>query len=154
MQSFDDLRFIIIDFKGESSRPLLFITAIVLAAKSSASPWWCRCSVIRLGSRSVASFTNGPPRDHSRWRRHGNVPLRPGHRPGRLRPECVFSQAAHGPRRRDCLAGVGGFELRNVVANYPTEESHRFAGIHPNSGHRDYSRLSCGGRNTQLGSGC
>jgi hypothetical protein len=35
-------------------------------------------------------------------------------------------------------------ELRNVVANYPFEKSHRFAGILLNSGHRDNSRLSCG----------
>jgi hypothetical protein len=35
-------------------------------------------------------------------------------------------------------------DLRNVAANYPFERSHRFAGIPPNSGHRDYSRLSCG----------
>ena len=35
-------------------------------------------------------------------------------------------------------------DLRNVVANYPFERSHRFAGIRPNSGYRDYSRLSCG----------
>src|SRR6266566_9270694 len=41
-------------------------------------------------------------------------------------------------------------ELRNVGANYPFERSHRFAGIQPNSGHRDYSRLSCGVGETQL----
>ena len=35
--------------------------------------------------------------------------------------------------------------------NYPFERSHRFAGIRPNSGHRDYSRLSCGIEETQLG---
>ena len=35
-------------------------------------------------------------------------------------------------------------DLRNVVTNYPFERSHRFPGIKPNSGHRDYSRLSCG----------
>jgi len=29
-------------------------------------------------------------------------------------------------------------DLRNVVANYPFEKSLRFAGIQPNSGHRDY----------------
>src|SRR5438046_8276645 len=37
-----------------------------------------------------------------------------------------------------------GLELRNVDANYLFERSHRFAGIQPNSGFRDYSRLSCG----------
>src|SRR6266446_1871415 len=31
--------------------------------------------------------------------------------------------------RPDCVAGVGGLELRNVVANYPFERSHRFPGI-------------------------
>src|SRR6266480_5362276 len=41
-------------------------------------------------------------------------------------------------------------DLRNVGANYPFERSHRFAGIQPNSGHRDYSRLSCGVGETQL----
>ena len=42
-------------------------------------------------------------------------------------------------------------DLRNVVANYPFESSHRFAGIQPNSGHRDHSRLSCDLGETQLG---
>jgi hypothetical protein len=42
-----------------------------------------------------------------------------------------------------------GLELRNVVAKYPFERSHRFPGIQPNSGHRDYSRLSCGVEDTQ-----
>jgi hypothetical protein len=42
-------------------------------------------------------------------------------------------------------------ELRNVDANYLFERSHRFAGIQPNSGFGDYSRLSCGVGDTQLG---
>src|SRR5260221_9553531 len=42
-------------------------------------------------------------------------------------------------------------DLRNVGANYPFEKSLRFVGIQPNSGHRDYSRLSCGDGDTQLG---
>jgi hypothetical protein len=42
-------------------------------------------------------------------------------------------------------------DLRNVDANYAFERSHRFAGIQPNSGFGDYSRLSCGVRETQLG---
>jgi len=46
---------------------------------------------------------------------------------------------------------VVGFELRNVVTNYPFESSCRFPGIQPNSGHRDYSRLSCSVGDTQLG---
>jgi hypothetical protein len=44
----------------------------------------------------------------------------------------------------DGMAGVVGLELRNVGANYPFEKSHRYPGTQPNSGHRDYSRLSCG----------
>jgi hypothetical protein len=48
-------------------------------------------------------------------------------------------------RETDCVAGHVRFELRNVDANYPLERSHRFAGIQPNSGLRDYSRLSCDG---------
>jgi hypothetical protein len=46
----------------------------------------------------------------------------------------------------DCVAGVGGLELRNVDANYLFERSHRFAGIQPNSGFGDYSGLSGGAR--------
>jgi hypothetical protein len=41
----------------------------------------------------------------------------------------------------DCMAGVRGLELRNVVANYPFERSRRFPGLKPNSGHGDYSRF-------------
>ena len=62
-----------------------------------------------------------------------------------------FLPAGHGPQRRDCLAGHVRFELRNVIANYPFEKSHRFAGIQPNFGHGDHSRLSCGAGDTQLG---
>jgi hypothetical protein len=47
-------------------------------------------------------------------------------------------------QRPDCLAGVGGLELRNVGAKYPFERSHRFPVIQPNFGRRDYSRSSCG----------
>src|SRR6516164_4022520 len=39
--------------------------------------------------------------------------------------------------RPDCLAGHVRLELRNVVANYPFERSHRFPVIEPNSGRRD-----------------
>ncbi len=48
------------------------------------------------------------------------------------------------------MAGHVGLELRNVVAKYPFETSLRFAGIQPNSGHRDYSRFRCGIGDTQL----
>jgi hypothetical protein len=43
--------------------------------------------------------------------------------------------------------------LRNVNANCRFERSHRFAGIEPNFGFGDYSRLSCGVGDTQLGAG-
>jgi hypothetical protein len=49
------------------------------------------------------------------------------------------------------MAGHVRLELRNVVANYPFESSRIFPGIQPNSDHRDYSRLRCGVRETQLG---
>src|SRR5262249_18195246 len=55
------------------------------------------------------------------------------------------------PQRPDCVAGHVRFELRNVVANYPFDRSHRFVGIQPNSGFGDYSRLSYGVGDTQLG---
>ena len=48
------------------------------------------------------------------------------------------------------MAEVVGLELRNVVVKYPLEKSHRFPGIQPNSGHRDYSSLSCDVGDTQL----
>ena len=53
--------------------------------------------------------------------------------------------------RPDCVAGHVGLELSNVEANYPFERSNRFAGIQPNSAFGDYSRLSCGVGDTQLG---
>jgi hypothetical protein len=40
---------------------------------------------------------------------------------------------------------------QNVGAKYPFERSHRFAGIQPDSSHRDYLRLSCAVGETQLG---
>jgi hypothetical protein len=49
------------------------------------------------------------------------------------------------------VAGHVRFELRNVVVNYPFERSHRFPEIQPYSGHGDYSRLSCGAGDPQLG---
>ena len=42
-------------------------------------------------------------------------------------------------------------DLRNVVANYPFENSRRFAGNQSNSGQGDHSRLSCNAGDTQLG---
>jgi hypothetical protein len=51
------------------------------------------------------------------------------------------------------VAGVGGFELRNVVANYPFESSRGFPRSAPNFGHGDHSRLSCSAGDTQLGAG-
>ena len=55
----------------------------------------------------------------------------------------VLTAARKSRWRPDCLAGHVGLELRNVDANYPFERSHKFAGIQPNSGHGDHSRLSC-----------
>ena len=55
-------------------------------------------------------------------------------------------------QRPDCVAGQRGLELRNFVANYPFERSHRFAGSQANSGHRDDSRLSCAVGQMQPGS--
>jgi hypothetical protein len=49
------------------------------------------------------------------------------------------------------VAGHVGLELRNVGANYPFERAQDLRGIQPNSGDRDYSRLSCGIGDTQLG---
>jgi hypothetical protein len=49
------------------------------------------------------------------------------------------------------VAGHVRLELRNVGAKYPFERLHGFQGIQPNSGSRDYSRLSCGVWETQLG---
>jgi putative NADH-flavin reductase len=50
------------------------------------------------------------------------------------------------------VAGHVRFELRNVVANYPFESSRGFPRSEPNSGHGDYSRLSCAVGQMQLGS--
>jgi hypothetical protein len=48
------------------------------------------------------------------------------------------------------LEDLKQLELRNVTATYPFERSHTFTGTQPNSGHRDYSRLSCDVGYTQL----
>ena len=53
--------------------------------------------------------------------------------------------------RPDCVAGHVRLELRNVAINYPLVRAHRFAGIQPNSGRRDYSRLSCAAGEMPLG---
>ena len=59
-------------------------------------------------------------------------------------------RAAH-LRETDCVAGHVRFELRNVVANYPFENSWRFAGNQPNSGQGGHSGLGCNAGDTQLG---
>jgi hypothetical protein len=64
---------------------------------------------------------------------------------------CRTSEIFEIAQRPDCVAGHVRFELGNVVANYPFEKSHKFAGIQPNSGDEDQSRLSCGAGDTQLG---
>ena len=63
----------------------------------------------------------------------------------------AISQVPVAAARDDCVAGHVRLELRNVGAKYPFERSPRFPGIQPNSGHRDYSRLSCGGGNAARG---
>src|SRR5215471_1452814 len=45
-----------------------------------------------------------------------------------LWPRAKPMNGINAPQRPDCVAGVGGLELRNVVANYPFERSHRFPG--------------------------
>ena len=57
-------------------------------------------------------------------------------------PSGIQLYIAH--RDRTAWLGWAGFEVRNVAAKYPFERSHGFPGIPPNSGHRDYSRLSSG----------
>ncbi len=64
--------------------------------------------------------------------------------PSSIAQSCRGAGATSSPQRPDCVAGHVRFELRNVAANYPFERSHKFPGIQPNSGRRDYSRLSCG----------
>src|SRR5262249_16754559 len=76
---------------------------------------------------------------------------RPHHAPRSAGNTRLFSYRGHGLQRRYCLAGHVGLELRKVGKNYPFERSRRFPEIQPNSGPRDYSRLSCGGGETQLG---
>jgi hypothetical protein len=68
-----------------------------------------------------------------------------------IRPSGGFSLVEASSTGRDYVAGHEGLELRNVDANYPLDGSHRFAEIQPNSGLGDYSRLSCGVGDTQLG---
>jgi len=45
-------------------------------------------------------------------------------------------------------------DLRNVVAHYPFERSHRFPVTQPNSSRRDYSRSSCDGMKRSAGRNC
>jgi hypothetical protein len=75
---------------------------------------------------------------------------RPHHAPRSAGNTRLFSYRGHGLQRRYCLAGHVGLELKNVGKNYPFESSHGFPVIKPNSGHRDYSRLSCGGGESRI----
>src|SRR5262245_47777552 len=54
------------------------------------------------------------------------------------------------PRFCRVLGWGGRIKLRNVVAEYPFERSHRFPAIQPNSDRRDYSRCDDGGRSSGL----
>ncbi len=76
----------------------------------------------------------------------------PRDRPAAHGPARMLQGLTSSPQRPDCVAGHVRLELRNVGAKYPFESSHRFPRIQPISGHRDYSRLGCGGGDTQLGS--
>src|SRR5262249_31633174 len=40
----------------------------------------------------------------------------------------AHAATGHTPQRPDCVAGVGGLELRNVIPKHPFERSPRFAG--------------------------
>ena len=64
--------------------------------------------------------------------------------------DVVASPKQNGCMETHCVAEHVRLELRNVDAMYPFITSHRFLGIQPNSGHRDYSRLSCDIAKTQL----
>jgi hypothetical protein len=58
-----------------------------------------------------------------------------------------FERSFHVRRwRPDWLAGAAGLELRNVIANYAFEISHKFSAIQRNRRIRDFSRTSCGQR--------
>src|SRR5262249_30307642 len=50
-------------------------------------------------------------------------------------------QTRSAPTETDYVAGHVGLELGNVIANYLSESSDRFAGIQPNSGLGDCSRI-------------
>jgi hypothetical protein len=95
------------------------------------------------GGDAGGSVHDSPVPPFAGWR------VEPGEAP--LHVIIAVIQEACRPERRDCAAGHVRLELRNVVAKYPFERSHRFVGIRPNSGFGDYSRLSCGGGGTQLG---
>src|SRR5262249_21530082 len=56
------------------------------------------------------------------------------------------------PSAFEAMLCTGDLNSRAMVL--ACERSHRFQGIQPNSGHRDYSRLSCGVEDTQLGPAC
>jgi hypothetical protein len=93
-----------------------------------------QCGANRTGAKSIDS--NSEEARRREHRRHDSHPV---------------------VERGDRCLSAGPFrawrpnpELRNVAANYLFERSHKFPGIQPNSGRRDYSRLSCGVAETQL----
>src|SRR6516225_11362890 len=95
------------------------------------SPW-------RSSQATRATYSRSAPPDQSA---RSARPARP------LKRTALLAKPMNGinaPQRPDCVAGYVGLELGNVDANYPFERSHRFAGIQPDSGFGDYSRLSCG----------
>src|SRR5262249_5527847 len=102
------------------------------------SPW-------RSSQATRATYSRFAPPDQS---------ARSAPRARPLKRTALLAKPVNGinaPQRPDCVAGVGGLELRNVIPKYRFERSHRFSVIQPNSGRRDHSRSSCGVAETQLG---
>src|SRR5262245_29047761 len=91
------------------------------------------------GATGLAQRT-GDTRDLFALRSPGSVSPLCARRARPLKRTALLAKPVKGinaPHRPDCVAGVGGLELRNVVAIYPFERSHSFPGSQPNSGRRD-----------------
>jgi hypothetical protein len=94
----------------------------------------------RSGQATRATYSRSAPPDQSA---RSARPARP------LKRTALLAKPVNGINAPQ--SEVVGLELRNVVAKYLFETSHRFAGMQPNSDLGDYSRLSCGAEDTQLG---
>jgi hypothetical protein len=91
----------------------------------------------RSGQATRATYSRSAPPDQS---------ARSARRARPLKRTALLAKPVNGinaPQRPDCVAGHGRLELRNVVANYPFENSRGFPGSEPNSAQGDHSRLSC-----------